>query len=94
MAHRYAPALQLCKLYSALNSFCCCMQFFITSKATAHLDGKHVVFGRVIQGFEDVFRKIENTPKASNDRPLQPCIIADCGVYDDKNPPAPFAPSA
>jgi cyclophilin family peptidyl-prolyl cis-trans isomerase len=53
-----------------------------------------VVFGRVIQGFEDVFRKIENTPKASNDRPLQPCNIADCGVYDDKNPPAPFAPSA
>jgi peptidyl-prolyl isomerase D len=49
-----------------------------------------VVFGRVIQGLNEVFRVIEKTPKGSNDRPVQPCIIADCGMYDEKNPPAPF----
>merc|ERR1711879_713585 len=33
-------------------------QFFITTARTSHLDGKHVVFGRVVGG-EDVVRKME-----------------------------------
>ena len=42
-----------------------------------------MVFGRVIQGYEDVVKKIENTPKGSNDRPVNDCIIADCGVWTE-----------
>lgn len=52
-------------------------QFFITCEETSHLDGKHVVFGRVIEG-EDVVRTIENLP-TTQDRPDQDCVIADCG---------------
>ena len=66
------------------------LQFFITSRATPHLDGKHVVFGKVVQGMEEVVRVIENTPKGSSDRPVKPVVIANCGQYDDARPPAPF----
>jgi peptidyl-prolyl cis-trans isomerase B (cyclophilin B) len=39
-------------------------QFFLTFRPTEHLDGKHTVFGRVIQGF-DVLPKLTRTQ--SND---------------------------
>jgi cyclophilin family peptidyl-prolyl cis-trans isomerase len=35
-------------------------QFFLTFRPTEHLDGKHTVFGRVIQGF-DVLPKLTRT---------------------------------
>merc|ERR1739848_814659 len=34
-------------------------QFFITTAITSWLDGKHVVFGEVTSGYEDVIEKIE-----------------------------------
>ncbi len=52
-------------------------QFFITTVMTGWLDGKHVVFGRVIDGL-DVVKRIESfgTPGGQT---LQPVVIRDCG---------------
>ncbi|KAJ7200498.1 peptidylprolyl isomerase B [Mycena rebaudengoi] len=53
-------------------------QFFICTVVTSWLDGKHVVFGKVIDGM-DVVRKIEGVPKGGGDTPSQDVIIADSG---------------
>jgi peptidylprolyl isomerase len=53
-------------------------QFFLTTVKTAWLDGKHVVFGRVVEGM-DVVSAIEHTPCNARDAPNAPVVIADCG---------------
>ncbi|CAG8525647.1 4903_t:CDS:2 [Acaulospora colombiana] len=53
-------------------------QFFITTNKTEHLDGKHVVFGKVIKG-RSVVRTIENNPTGANDKPIKTVKIVDCG---------------
>jgi cyclophilin family peptidyl-prolyl cis-trans isomerase len=45
-------------------------QFFITFAPCQHLDGKHVIFGEVVSGW-DVLDVIENQPTKSNDEPVQ-----------------------
>ena len=50
-------------------------QFFVTLAATPWLDGKHTVFGEVVEGLE-VVQKIGATPTSKpSDRPLKPITI-------------------
>src|SRR5579859_1574367 len=50
-------------------------QFFIvTTDAAQWLDGKHTVFGRVVDGMEAV-DAIEGLPTDARDRPLEPAVI-------------------
>src|SRR5581483_2560842 len=50
-------------------------QFFIvTADACPWLDGKHTVFGRVVEGM-DVVDEISRVPRDARDRPLEPVVI-------------------
>ena len=53
-------------------------QFFITTTRAPHLDGNHVVFGKVVKGM-GVVRSIEHVITGENDRPTLDVVIADCG---------------
>ncbi|KAG6533645.1 peptidyl-prolyl cis-trans isomerase-like [Zingiber officinale] len=52
-------------------------QFFICTEKTAWLDGKHVVFGNVVEGL-DVVKGIEEVGSQSG-ATKKPVVIADCG---------------
>ncbi|KYK54675.1 putative U-snRNP-associated cyclophilin [Drechmeria coniospora] len=55
-------------------------QFFVTTVATPFLDGKHVVFGKVVDGME-VVKKMEATKTGyrGKDVPNMDITIAQCG---------------
>ena len=46
-------------------------QFFLTTVATPWLNGKHAVFGEVVDGM-DVVKTIEQCRKLPGDRPAEP----------------------
>ncbi|WP_240137779.1 peptidylprolyl isomerase [Salinigranum salinum] len=56
-------------------------QFFVTLDAQPHLDGRHAVFGRVVEGM-DVVRAIGSVPTDGNDRPREDVLLesVDVGV--------------
>src|SRR5262249_17449082 len=55
-------------------------QFFICTAPTPHLDGKHVVFGQVVKGY-DVVKKMEAVGSRGG-QPTAKVTITDCGKVE------------
>lgn len=53
-------------------------QFFICTAETDWLDGKHVVFGKVVEGYKEVVKKMEEFGSDSG-KTSKEVKIADCG---------------
>lgn len=54
-------------------------QFFITHVPTPHLDGRHAVFGYVVEGME-VINEIAQVPTNQADRPLKDVVIENITI--------------
>jgi len=60
-------------------------QFFLTVKKTPWLDGRHVVFGKVVKGMATI-RRVESLQTDGRDRPSKDVKIVECGVIDVDEP--------
>ncbi len=64
------------------------VQFFITDGTPEHLNGKHTIFGQVVEG-QDVAEKIARVPRDGSDKPRTPVVIKSVLIRRVGPPPAP-----
>merc|ERR1719476_588008 len=74
LKHRRAGLLSMANAGKDTNG----SQFFITTVATPHLNGRHVVFGTVLEGMKTVreIEALDGTP------PSKECLIKDSGELE------------
>jgi peptidyl-prolyl cis-trans isomerase A (cyclophilin A) len=65
-------------------------QFFITDGTPTYLNGKHTIFGQVIEG-QDVVHQIAAVPRGAEDKPKTPVKILSIKLERVGPPPAPAA---
>ena len=55
-------------------------QFFITLKALPQLDGKHVVFGKLVPESLPLLARMDEVANPKDGAPTEAITITDCGV--------------
>jgi len=55
--------------------------FLVTADACPWLDGKHTVFGNVVEGM-DVLERLNDVPTSGSDKPLTPVYISSIELGD------------
>ncbi len=63
-------------------------QFFITDGTPEHLNGRHTIFGQVVEG-QDIVTKIANVPRGANDKPTTPVVMKAVFIHRVADPNAP-----
>ena len=59
-------------------------QFFFTLRPVQYLNGKHVVFGEVIDGMDTLYEIEKLKTDQKTQRPLKSVTISNCGTIDDE----------
>lgn len=58
----------------------CFNRFFVTLAPCPKLDGKHVVFGKVVEGLDIVKEVVKKCEPQKNETPKHTVTISECGV--------------
>ncbi len=64
------------------------VQFFITDGTPEYLNGKHTIFGQVMEG-QDVVKAIAMVPRSADDKPETPVVIQKLLIRRVADPNAP-----
>lgn len=67
-------------------------QFFITDSKPEYLNGKHTIFGQVVEG-QDVVTKITQVPKNAEDKPDTPVVMTNVVIRRVGPAPGTAAPA-
>ena len=62
-------------------------QFFLTERATPHLDNRHTVFGFAVAG-ADVIKKIARVATGARDKPAQDVVLQKLEVFRSESVPS------
>jgi peptidyl-prolyl cis-trans isomerase A (cyclophilin A) len=70
--HKFDKPGKLAMANSGPNTNGC--QFFITTVPTPHLNGRHTIFGEVVEG-QEIAEKISRVPRNGQDKPHKPVVL-------------------